>query len=437
MNKRPNNKRGTIRAIKAFLKIYGFGFFIASVILIVAYQFVEPAPPYELTIASGSKDGAYFRFANEYKTLLAREKIELTILETSGSVENLSLLQNGKADVAFIQGGIGDGKDLPSLTGLGSLYLEPLLIFTRSADSLKSIGQLAGKKIAIGPEGSGTRAIAIQILADIKLDEKNTTYFPYSGQEAADKLAKNEIDCLFTVSQIGTEFIQQLFLQNQIELMNLSRAESFTRLHNYLSHIVLPEGVIDMAENIPNSDLHFIAPAATLVSHEDLHPALVDQLMKASSEIFNKNSLFGVGNKFPSPENLDFQLNKEANRYYRNGPSFLQRYLPFWAATLVDRLKVMLLPLLALIVPLMKVLPPTYRWRMRSRIYRWYDELHELDLKTRKDGSKESIGKALEDLDAMESEVRQVEVPLSYAQELYSLRQHIDLLRKQLLEITT
>lgn len=427
------NKRGSIRTFKALVKIYGFGFFLASLILVIAYQFVEPAPPYKMTIASGSKFGAYFHYSNTFKELLARQKIELEILQTSGTVENLGLLKEGKADVAFIQGGVGSSEKYPSLQGIASVYMEPLLIFTRVADGLQTISQLRGKNIAIGPEGSGTRAIAIQILADNKLDNHDVALFPYGGQEAAEKLESGEIDCLFTVSRLETAFIQSLFHLGEFELMNIARAESYTRLHNYLSHIILPEGVIDMAENIPETDIHLMAPAATLVIHKDLHPALIDQLMQISTEVFKKGSLFADNNGFPSPENLDFPLSKEADRYYRNGPSFLQRYLPFWAATLVDRLKVMLLPLLALIVPLMKVLPPTYRWRVRSRIYRWYDELHELDLETRKDCTTETINHALAELAAMENEVRQVEVPLSYARELYSLRQHIDLLRRQLL----
>ncbi|MCP3892238.1 MAG: C4-dicarboxylate ABC transporter substrate-binding protein, partial [Desulfobulbaceae bacterium] len=186
---------------------------------------------------------------------------------------------------------------------------------------------------------------------------------------------------------------------------------------------------------IPSEDLHFIAPSATLAIHQDLHPALIDILMQISTEVHQSNSLFSENNTFPSPDNLDLPLSKEAERFYKNGPSFLQRYLPFWAATLIDRLKVMLLPLIALIIPLAKILPPTYRWRIRSRIYRWYDELHTLDLNARSEGSSKIIKISLEKLTIIELEVQQIEVPLSYAEELYNLRQHLDLLKRQLKEL--
>ncbi len=430
-----SKKRSKFRTLKEFVKIYGFGFFLAAIILITAYQFVEPAPPYKLTLATASRDGAYFKYAQEIKKHFAKEKITLTVLETSGSVENLALLKSGKADAAFIQGGIASSKDYPMLQGLASLYLEPLLVFTRKEAGMHSIAQFAGKRVAIGPEGSGTRAIALQILADNLLNETNVEFIPIGGKEAASQLAAGSIDSFFAVTQIDTEITRNLLSRNDIELMNLRRAESYTRLHSFLSHIVLPEGVIDMAANIPQEDIHFIAPAATLVTHEDLHPALIDLLMQTSSTLFKEGSLFSANNTFPSPANLDFRLSKEADRFYRNGPSFLQRYLPFWAATLVDRLKLMLLPLVALILPLAKILPPTYRWRMRSRIYRWYEELHELDLETRTVGTPEVISKSIEDLNTIEDEVRQVEVPLSYAEELYHLRQHIDMIRRQIKEL--
>ncbi len=410
---------------------------MAIIILVVAYQFVEPAPPYKLTIASASSEGAYYKFAKNYQKYLAKEKINLTVLITSGSVENLELLKTGKADVAFIQGGIASRMNMPALKGLASLYLEPLLIFTRKDAGITDIREILGKRIAIGAEGSGTRAIALQILADNELNEGNVELHSFGGKEAAAQLRKGNIDGLFIVTQIGTPVVQGLFRDDEIEPMSLDRAESYTRLHNYLSHVVLPEGVVDMAKNIPPGDLHFVAPAATLVVHEDVHPALIDQLMQISTKIFRGGSLFGANSQFPSPDNLDFPLSKEADRYYRNGPSFLQRYLPFWAATLVDRLKVMLLPLVALILPLLKILPPTYRWRMRSRIYRWYDQLHQLDIDARRENSREVISQCLDDLDGIENEVWQVEVPLSYSQELYTLRQHIDLLRRQLRELQT
>lgn len=421
------------RTLKEIVKIYGFGFFIACLIMFLAYQFVEPAPPKKITIATASADGAYYAFAKQYQQLFAKEKIELEILETSGSVENLALLQDQKVEVAFLQGGIGREEEYPEFKGLASLYLEPLWIFVKKNVEVTSVQDLAGMRIAIGPEGSGTRQMAMQVLADNNLIEgEKLELLPLGGTEGAEELLLENIDALFVVTRAGAPLVRQLTLDPRIKLVDLVRAEAYTRLHKYLSHVILPEGVIDMEKNIPNQDVNLIAPAATLVTNGNLHPALTDLLMQIAAAVHKDATILTVGKKFPSPENLDFPLSKEAERYYRNGPPFLQRYLPFWAASLVDRLKLMILPLIALLLPLSKVLPPTYKWRMRSRIYRWYNELHELDAYAWENADNEVISSALSTLDEMERDVRQVEVPLSYSEELYNLRLHIEMLRNQL-----
>ena len=426
------------RTLKEVLKIYGFGIVVACLIMFFAYQFVEPAPPKTITIATAGADGAYYAFAKQYQRLFAKENIDLQVLETSGSVENLALLQDKKVEVAFLQGGIGGEKEYPEFQGLASLYLEPLWIFVKKDLKLESIQDLEGMRVAIGPEGSGTRQMAMQVLADNNLLEGDKVeLLPLGGAEGAEELLLQNIDALLVVTRAGSPLVRQLTLDPRVELVDLIRAEAYTRLHKYLSHVVLPEGVLNLEKNIPNRDINLIAPAATLVTNGELHPALTDLLMQIAAAVHKDATILTVGKKFPSAEYLDFPLNKEAERYYRNGPPFLQRYLPFWAASLVDRLKLMVLPLIALLLPLTKVLPPTYHWRMRSRIYRWYDELHELDAYTRENADSEVISSALTTLDEMEHDVRQVDVPLSYSEELYNLRLHIELLRNQIGRLRT
>lgn len=276
MQTEPKRKSKTLRELS---KIYGFGFFLACIIMVVAYQFVAPAPPKKLTIATASKEGAYYAFAREYKEYFAKENIELEILETSGSVENLGLLADKKVEVAFLQGGVGGEADYPSIKGLASLYLEPLWIYVRSDLEVTTFQDLAGKHLAIGAEGSGTRKIVLQLLEDNNLlAGKKMRLSPFSGKEGAQQLLAGQIDALFMVTRAGTPLVKDLFLDPRAKLVSLKRAESYSRLHGYLSHIVLPEGVLDMAQNIPDRNIHFIAPAATLVANDDLHPALIDLL---------------------------------------------------------------------------------------------------------------------------------------------------------------
>lgn len=426
-------KKSDRRTFKEIFKIYGFGFFLIAALMVAAYQFVEPAPPNTLTIATASKEGAYFSFAKEYQKHFAEQKIKLEILETSGSVENLQLLTTEKVELAFVQGGVGSSEEAPELRGLASVYLEPLFIFARKGFEIDDIIDLKGKKVGVGLKGSGTRNIAMQLFADNGMDRDGQLEILSShGQDGARELLEGEIDVLFMVTRVGAPLVERLFHDPRVELVNLRRAKSYSILHNSLSHIVLSEGVLDMAGNIPAGDINFIAPAATLVANNSLHPALIDLLMQMAKRVHKGNSVLGPEQSFPSPEYLDFPISSEAERFFKHGPPFLQKFMPFWAASLIDRLKFMVLPLLALILPLIKILPPTYRWRIRSRIYRWYDELHELDIHARKNRSKNVLAESLHKLKAMEEDVRLIEVPLSYAEELYHLRMHIDLLRKQL-----
>lgn len=433
MEKSQDDQPKRSRSLKELFKIYGSGFFVACLIMVVAYQFVEPAPQKSFSIATASVDGAYYAFAEQYRQILEKEKIELKIVETSGSVENLQLLEDNKVEVAFVQGGVRGKGAYPDLQGLASLYLEPLWIFVKKDLNVTTISDLAGRRVAIGPVGSGTRQIAMQLFTDNDMTSPGKfESLPLGGTEGAKELLAQNIDALFLVTSSKSSLVRQLFLDPSVELVNLERAESYARLHKYLSHIILPEGVLDMVHNVPDRDIHLVAPAATLVKNEELHPALTDLLMQVTAIVHKDNSILTSEKTFPSAQKLDFPVSKEAERFFRNGPPFLQRYLPFWAASLIDRLKLMILPLVALILPLTKVLPPTYRWRIRSRIYRWYEELHELDVYAWENANNEVINSTIASLNVMEHDVRLVEVPLSYAEELYNLRLHIELLRNQL-----
>lgn len=425
--------KGRMRTVLEFVKVYGAAGIAVILIMVVAYQFVAPAPPKELSIATASKTGAYYNYAHQYAKLFSKEGIKLNVIETSGTAENLELLAKGEVEVAFVQSGVGDAVKYPDLSGLASLYMEPLLIFTRNGEEISTLLDAKGRKLAIGAEGSGTRSIMMNLLQDNKLEDGSFTTLPLGGKDAIAALLKNEVDVAFMVSRPDSPAVLNILANPQVSLISLPRAEAYARRHSYLSHLVLPRGVFDLSRDLPTTDIHAIAPAATLVAGAALHPALSDLLLQIAGKVHGDKVLLTKDVYFPSKLFLDFPVSKEAQRFFQYGPPFLQRYLPFWAASLVDRLKVMLLPLIALIVPLMKILPPTYRWRIRSRIYRWYDELHDLDQQAGQDDvSPEFLQQCLSRLAGMEAEVRQLDVPLSYAEELYHLRLHIDLLYTQL-----
>jgi len=413
------------------MKIYGPAALAVIAAFVLAYQFIQPAPPHHVVMATGGVDGAYHGFARRYAEILAREGIELELRSTAGSVENLGLLRSGAVSLALVQGGIDDGLSEPRLVSLGSVYYEPLWLFYRKGLDLHRLGGLSGLRVAIGPQGSGTRALVTRLLRDNAVPGADS-WAALGGQAAADALLAGEIDAAFFVTSAQSALVDRLLRQPDIEPMDFVRAEAYARRYSFLNSLTLPEGVVDLAANIPGRTIRMLAPTANLVAHPDLHPAIIDLMLQAASEVHEGGGWFEDRGEFPMPGLLAFPLSKEADRYYKHGPPFLQRFLPFWAASLVDRLKVMLLPLLVLMLPLIKVMPPIYTWRMRARIYRWYDELERAEQRLAA-GECDSDWTRRE-LDRIESEVQQVKVPLSFTDQLYHLRQHIDLVRRKMRE---
>jgi TRAP transporter TAXI family solute receptor len=420
------------------LKIYLPSLIITILGFVIAYQFVQPAPPREITIATGDEKGAYHAFGLRYRDLLARDGITLKVRNTAGSVENLKLLgaPESGVELAFVQGGVGDPNSSPMLASLASLYFEPLWVFHRSEVRLVRLTDLRGKRIAVGPEGSGTRAIAMQLLADNALDDREAALLSLGGEKAVELLVQGGVEAAFFVASARSTLVQGLLGRTDVSVMSFENAEAYRRIHRFLSRVTLPQGVINFKANIPPRDVELLAPAATLVARDDLHPALIELVLQAAAEVHGKGDLFEEPSEFPSQKYLDFPIHKEALRHFKAGPPFLQRYLPFWAASLIDRLKVMLLPLITLLIPLLKIVPPTYRWRVRSRITHWYKELQEVDAAAGQAESAE-LDKCMVELDRIDQDVRRVIVPISYAAELYALQLHIAHVRKRIEEART
>ncbi|MFT5721092.1 MAG: TRAP transporter TAXI family solute receptor [Motiliproteus sp.] len=411
--------------------LYGLGAILLLLGFVLAYQFVEPAPPTQLKLSTGSPQNTYYRYGHQYADFLARQGVELEVLSSAGSVENLQRLADHQVDIALVQGGIGHA-DSANLRSLGSLYFEPLWVFYREGIAVERLTDLVGKRIAVGSQGSGTRPVALQLLQDNGISADKAELLALSSQAAAEALAEGSLDALFMVTSPTSGLVRQLISNPSIRLLSFSRASAYQSKHGYLSSVTLPEGVFDLVNNIPDRPISLLAVTATLVVRADFHPALSVLLLQAATKIHGQGGLFEQAGQFPAARFVDFELNEEAERYYRSGPPFLQRYLPFWAANLVDRLVVMLIPIFTLMIPLMKILPPTYRWRIRSRIYRWYEQLRDLDVRTNDASSPAEIEALLQELIDVEHEVMQLPVPKSYADNQYNLRLHLQLIRGRL-----
>jgi TRAP transporter TAXI family solute receptor len=417
-------------AIPETIKTYGLIALVIVASFWFAARFIEPPPPKNIVFAAGSSGGEYFRYAQLYKKSMAEEGIIVDVLETAGSSENAALLAAGKADIAFIQSGLKSQANENKIETLSSLYYEPLWVFTRTADPLeKDLQALKGARIAVGAQGSGTKAIATQLLALNNLAD-DVVIHELSGKEAVEALKNNTIDAAFFVARPNTSYIQELLHEEDIHLLSFARAQSYTRLFAFLSHIYLHEGVIDMAANIPQESASLISPVAQLTARSDFNGALKTLVLSTAIEVHNKGDIFSDKGTFPSLRYADFTPAEEAVRYFKYGPSFLQRFLPFWLADMINRMVVMLIPLLGVMFPLLKIASPTYRWRTRSKIYRWYKSLKKMEENAV--AGESDLKEVLGALERIDMEVKKTQVPLSYADELYNLRVHIQMIKNHL-----
>ena len=409
----------------AVLTIIGF---------IVAYQFVDPAPPRNISISCGASGGANCIFARSYREFMAKEGISLDIKTSAGALENLELLQREKdgVDVAFIQGGLGSLVQDTQLMSLGSLFFEPLWIFHRNGLLIDRVTDMKGMRIAVGEEGSGTKILSMHLLKLNGINTENTRIVSVGYQAAADMLTAGEVDFAFFVSTHRAPYVIALIDFRSVNLIGMPRAEAYTFLFPYLYLLRVPEGAIDLEANIPASTLNLVASTTELVAKTDLHPGLVNLLMQASAEVHKTGTEFERQAEFPSPNYLGFKLSADAEQYFESGPPLLQRYLPFWVANFISRMKVMLVPLVVVFFPLFKIIPPLYAWRTRRRIYRWYSELDAVDPDLNKEELVDNLQEFLVKLDEIEDKVCNVTVPLSYSEGLYALRLHIGMLREKL-----
>lgn len=404
----------------------------AILALVFAIRFVEPGPPNRVVMATGAVDGGYHMFAQRYKEILERDGVTVDLRISAGSQENVTRLLDEKSEVevGFFQGGSAFAANAPNLRSLGSIYYEPLWVFYRGAE-IRDFGGLKGKRLAIGPEESGTRALALQLLAVNATVMPPTVLLPESGRKANDMLLQGKLDAVFIVGPPESPLVEQLLTARGIRLLSLERAEAYTRRFPYLTRLTMPRGVFDFVSDNPAQDVTLVSPTANLLTRDTLHPALAFLLMRAAREIHGNPGLLNKIGEFPAPLNSEFPLSSEAEHYYKTGPPFLQRYLPYWIAVMVDRLWIILLPALALLVPLTRLIPPVYRWRVRSRIYRWYARLKEVELDLEDDPPPEKLRELLERLEQIERSVNRINTPLAYSDNLYAFRQNVNLVRQR------
>lgn len=415
---------------------------LAVALLVLAYSWLDPTPPQRVTLATGPAQSAYEAFGKRYAEALKKEGIEVVLQPSEGSAANLQLLREGRVDLGFVQGGSSEAgnpqeEGLEELESLGSLFLEPVWLFYREEAArrvnpeatLTALPELKGLRVNVGTPGSGLPSLMAKLLESNRIDSSTLVLSELEQTPATVAFLGGELDAIVFASAPESLMVQMLLQTPGVKLMDFAQSEAYSRRFAFLSPAVLPRGVVDLAANIPPQDVRLVAPTTTLLTRTGTHPALLQLFALAGNDIHGSAGWFKQAREYPKLANNEVPISAEAERSIRNDKPFLQRYLNFWVANLVERMWLVMGLIIAIMLPLSRIVPPLYEFRVRSRIFRWYGQLRDIENRIDSAGNPHEL---LEDLSDLEHRAEKISVPLSYANELYALRSNIQLVRKKL-----
>ena len=412
-----------------FVLLVGLAFWLA-------YHYVQPAPPDTIVMAGGRPGTIFYNYAERYRAALERKDIRLEIVPSEGSLSNLKRLADpkSKVDVAFVQGGLARLGEPDKVVSLGSVFYAPVVVFYRAKKPIARLAELEGRSIAIGREGSGTRALAETLLKANGIEKGGkTTLVDLEGQDSADALMRGSVDAAFlTGDSASGANIGKLTRTPGVRMFDFGQADAYVKRFNYLSKLEIPAGSFDLGKNIPDKELTLLATTVELVAKPDLHPALSDLLIETAREVHGRATLLQKAGEFPSSVEREYRLSDDAKRYYQSGKSFWYRHLPFWLANLVDRTIILLVPIAVLLLPGLKIVPQLYTLRVRQRIYGRYGELMAIERAVFEPNTPEQRADLTRRLDDLEKRVVRLKLPAWWADELYALKNHIGFVRRRL-----
>jgi TRAP-type uncharacterized transport system substrate-binding protein len=400
----------------------------------IALEYLVPSPALRITIATGRKGTTFDYFGEKYRVRFARAGIELNVRETAGALENLRLLRDSNANVqaAFLTGGISNSTQAPDLQSMGLIFNVPFWVFYSGGQPLESLTQLKGRRIAVGPEGSGARYVAERVLSRANIDAKTAILMPLAGDSAVEALNKGAADAALLVGGSDAPSVESLLNNPNVRLMNFSSADAFTRVFPDLVQLVLPKGVVRLDPLIPPDDITLVGTTAKVLIRDDLHPAIVQLLAQPLKEEHSGPGLFQRSGEFPSINDPEYAVSPVAIEFYKNGPSLLLRYLPLSMTTYVQRLIAFLVATLAIFFPIFGFAPRLYGWLIRQRFRQLYRRLRVIDSSLR-------AGLTPSEAETLQAELADIEratmtVPMRHSDLYFMLRYHLDQARSRLVE---
>jgi len=408
---------------------------LSAAAIYATLHFVRPAPPLHLVMAGGPEGSNFRMVAERYRRILARSGIDLQIVASHGSADNLDLLAGRQVDIALVQSGVTHAGGTDDIVSLGTMFRQPVMLFYRASRPLTRLSELDGMRVAVGLEGSGTRVLATTLLDGNGIEPGGkTSFLDLEGRAAGDALIAGSLDAAFlSGDSAGLKVIVDVLHTDGIRLFDFVQGEAYERRYRYLNRFDLPAGAFDLGANLPDHRITMLAPTVELLAHSDLHPALSDLLVEAAQEVHSRGSLMQNPGEFPHAIEHDYPMSEDAARYYKSGKSIAYRYLPFWLASLVNRAAVVIVPLIVVLIPGLRFAPYLYGWRIRRRLYRHYGELMALERAVLEPTTPEQRIALIEQLDQIEKSVVGTKMPGAFADQAYILRRHIRFVRDSLL----
>ncbi|MGC2823741.1 MAG: TAXI family TRAP transporter solute-binding subunit [Pseudolabrys sp.] len=403
-------------------------------IISLALMYFIPAPPSKVVMATAFKGASFEYYGRQYRDIFARFNVKLELRETAGGVENVALLQDPKSGVqiAFVQAGVSDGKHTPGILSLGTVYNQPYWIFYTSTEPLDRLSQLKGKRIAVGPQGSGTRLSAEKILGKGGVNSETATLLPFAGLAAVKALSDKKVDAVWIIGSPDATAVKSFLGNPDVRLLGFPMAEAYTRIFPELVRLVLPKGVVDMDRSIPADDVQLIGTTTKVLVRSDLHPEIVDLLLQTMTETHSGQEIFQRSGEFPNGTDAEYPVAATAIDYYKNGPSYLRRHVPLWLSVYVQRAIAVLVAGVAIGLPLFHYLPLLYKWNMRRRLLYWYGQLKALEASFDASPSDKHLLEKQIEIERIEDAVSRIRFPLTFTDQLYNLRSHVDIVRRKI-----
>ena len=423
---------------------------LALGVLVAAYAWLDPQPPRQVTLATGPAGSAYAEFGTRYAQALARQGIRVRLLATEGAQANLQALRDGVADLAFVRGGSADPQadSEAGIASLGALFYEPVWVFHRTdatagrapaatpsvakeAPGMTRLTQLRGLRVNIDQPGSGVPELVQRLLAANAIGGDDIVASQLPPEAATEALLGGSLDALVLVSAPESPVVGRLLRAPRIALMDVAQADAYARRFAFVQSVTLPRGVADLAADLPPHDVALLATTTSLLTREQTHPALRQLFAQAAQGLHGDTGWFNRARDFPNTRTSELPVSAEGDRAINGTPPFWQRYLPFWASNLLERMWLVIGGLIVLLLPLSRIVPPLYTYRVRQRVFRWYARLRRIEARLDEDpGERDALLNELDELDRL---ANQTTVPLAHADELYALRGHIAAVRRRAL----